>query len=222
MLAMVVPTVSALLVSKLLKGAMPRRKSMTAGELMRQLEADPQWVTRRDECERLRKQKEAELRRDEAPLVAELQSVGLNVRSAWDLVNTAARYPTAIPILLAHLERTYHDAIREGIARALAVREARNLAWDKILDMVSTQWGDLKERVRDGLMVALCGMARPSDLPTLISLISNPRFGAARVLLVRNLMRSRKPEAREALERLRGDPDLEKEIAARLRPACLT
>ena len=65
-------------------------------------------------------------------------------------------------------------------------------------------------------MVAISDMAQPRDLPTLIDLLSDRSIGTSRIFLVSNLMRSKKPEGRAALLRNQNDPDLEKEIAARL------
>ncbi|MDP9122188.1 MAG: hypothetical protein M3O15_12635 [Acidobacteriota bacterium] len=58
----------------------------------------------------------------------------------WDLVNSSASYPAAIPVLLKHLKIARHPVLRAGIARALTVREARDVAGRGILD-------ELKQRV---------------------------------------------------------------------------
>jgi HEAT repeat protein len=133
----------------------------------------------------------------------------------WDLVNTSTPYPQALPILLIHLQRPYDDGIREGIARALAVKGARPLAWDELVGLVQSQ--SLPDRVADGVMVAISAMARPADLHAIIGLIKDRSIGSRRVFLVRNLMRSKKPEARRTLLDMRDDPDLQEEIAARLK-----
>jgi len=65
-------------------------------------------------------------------------------------------------------------------------------------------------------MVAISDMAQPSDLETLIDLLSDPSIGGSRIFLVSNLMRSKRPAARTALLRQQDDPDLTGEIKARL------
>lgn len=65
-----------------------------------------------------------ELAREEKPLLEDLSKVGLGLSSVYDLVNTKERYPQAIDILVGHLPRDYHLKIKEGIIRALAVKEA--------------------------------------------------------------------------------------------------
>lgn len=77
--------------------------------------------------------------------------------------------------------------------------------------------GALPEKAAKGAMVALSAMARPADLEKLIELIRDSKLGDKRIFLIRNLMRSKQPKARTTLLSLRQDPDLKKEIAARLK-----
>jgi hypothetical protein len=58
----------------------------------------------------------------------------LNVTSVWDLVNTRAPYPEAIPVLLEWLPRVRHPRIKAGIVRALTVKEARGVAGKLLID----------------------------------------------------------------------------------------
>lgn len=193
---------------------MKRRGPISAGELMDQLKADPEWVARAQDRERHRIVLEAEIRREEASLVDDLARRGISVSSVWDLVNSRDRYPAAIPVLLSHLSRTYRVEIKEGIARALGVKDARADAWEPILRMLDRE---TEPRVRDGLFVAISGMAGPTDVPKLISLLSERALGPSRIFLVRNLMRSKRSEARAALIAMEDDPDLTNEIRSRLR-----
>lgn len=190
-------------------------RAVTAGELLRELEADPEWVAARDARDRDARDQEEQFRREQQPLVADLAAAGVVVQSAWDLLNSPGPYPAALPILMFHLSRPYSERVLEGIARALAVKEARPIAWDELLALLKS--GTLPPEAANAAMVAISAMARPSDLPVLVALIREPSLGARRVFLVRNLMRSKRPEARATLLQLRDDPDLRIEIAARLR-----
>jgi hypothetical protein len=109
-------------------------KSMSAAELMSRLKSDPDWVRQNEERESKRRSAEEKFRVEEEPILSDLSEVGYRVNSVWDLVNSSSSYPKAIPVLLKHLHRSYHPRIREGIARALAVREARGIAAEEILD----------------------------------------------------------------------------------------
>ena len=108
---------------------------MTLAEHHAQMKADGTYdamIELRRQQDAERQKRVAELRLAEAPLVEELRAAGFQVDSAWDLVNTTASYPAAIPVLLAHLHRPYPEKTKEGIARALAVPEAKD-GWDILL-----------------------------------------------------------------------------------------
>jgi len=189
------------------------KKKITAAELMAKLNADPEFVAKRASEEEERLKREAEYRRAEAPLVDELQAAGYQVQSAWDLVNTPGSYPPAVPILLAHLPRPYPAAVREGIARALAVREA-SCGWDVLTRLYRNEH---EVRVKDGLAVAIAAASNDELITDVIALARDTSQGPSRLLLLGALERSADPRARAALMDLGTDPDLTKEIQVILR-----
>lgn len=189
------------------------KKRITAAELMAKLNGDPEFVAKRERQEAERNRRETEYRLAEAPLVDELRAAGFQVQSAWDLVNTAVPYPKAVPILLAHLPQDYPPAVREGIARALAVREASR-GWEVLTQL----YRDEQEvRVKDGLAVAIAAAANDELIGDVILLARDKRQGPSRVLLLSALERSADPRARSALIELATDPELAKEIQVILR-----
>lgn len=183
-----------------------RRKPMTLAEHDALLKIEGRY----DEMAEARRQKDEELRREEeewrraeAPLAQELRAAGFEVDSAWDLVNTSIPYPAALPILLEHLERPYPDRVREGIARALAVRDARFGA-EKLIRLYREQQPGTDAKA--GLAVAI-GEATDDDvIDEVIALASDPAHGTSRVLMLDALGRSRAPQARLALEVIAEDP----------------
>lgn len=194
---------------------MPKSVGMTLSEHLKQLNADPDWIAAENARERDRIARHEQLRREEKPLIDELATVGVVATSAWDLVNSPKPHKAALLILLSHLSGPYSAPVLEGIARALGRKEARPVAWDKLLIMLKT--GALPGRAAEGAMAAVSAMARPVDLPILIDLIRDRSLGSKRVFLVFNLMRSKRPEARSTLVELKDDPDLCVEIAERLK-----
>jgi hypothetical protein len=184
---------------------------------------------RRQEAQR----KGAEWARAEVPLVQELRAAGVPVESVWDLVNAGRKRPSRtfkistdppeaiwdwldangrslaaiVPLLLEHLQRPYPDRVRAGIARALAVREARS-AWPLLVKLYRQERGDWS---RDGLAVALGNIADDDVVDELIALVKDPQNGRSRVLLLDALRRSRLPQARMALMEFGTDPVLQKE-----------
>jgi hypothetical protein len=192
---------------------MTKKKRITAAELMAKLEADPEFMARWASQEEKLLERAAEFRLAEAPLVEELRAAGYQVQSAWDLVNTPGSYAKAIPILLAHLPRPYPAAVREGIARALAVPEAI-CAWSVLTRLYRNE---LEGRAKDGLAVAIAAAANDQRIGDVIALARDKAQGPSRLLLLRALERSTDPRARASLADLGTDPDLSEEIQVILR-----
>ena len=191
---------------------MAKRKRQTAAELMAELEANPEWVRARDERERKRCEIEEELTRAELPILKDLKKAGAKeLESVWDLVNTKKPYPNLVPVLLAHLDRQYPDKVREGIARALAVPEAR-VGWSQLIrsflaEPQKDETGN-DNQVKWALHLALSGAADASVLDELVKLASDRRHGVHRLFFVDALVRIKDPLAAAALEELEDDPDL--------------
>lgn len=182
----------------------------TAGELLRELENNPEYVAMRQRKDAELAQRVAVLARASAPLIAALAGVGVDVASVWDLVNRPNDYDVALPVLLTHLNLEYPEVIREGIARALGVPNARPLAWEAV---VSQYKREPMRQVKSGLAVAISAMADRSVLDEVIALVRDRANGPSRILLLSVLSRSRDPAAATTLTELADDPDLYKEIA---------
>src|SRR5450631_2230736 len=96
------------------QSSMPDRGTLT--------EANPVAANPEREAKELElKQRQERSRKEQAKLLAELWDAGFQVESVWDFVNTADKYPAAIPILLRHATLPYSKRIKEGIVRALTV-----------------------------------------------------------------------------------------------------
>ena len=86
-------------------------------------------MAQRDAREAAVKEKERRYLEEETPLRNALHRLGFPVKWVWDFVNAKENYyVSAIPTLIEHLRRPYPDDIREGIARSLAMKEARGVA----------------------------------------------------------------------------------------------
>lgn len=190
---------------------------MTAGEVLAKLQSDPAYLARIKEQERIRDDRASQWREAEIPLLADLETTGTKVASIWDLVNTSAKYEKAIPVLLKHLLLPYPDRVREGIARALAVPEAR-FAWPTLLaEYRKVRVGGvegIRLGVKDGLAAAIAVTATESVLEELIALAKDRSHGSSRLLLLSPLRKSKNQLAKQALRELATDPDLSKEIAS--------
>jgi hypothetical protein len=186
------------------------RLKMTDDEISRLRAINQERIRRREEWS-------ARLRVEEEPILIDLRAVGWDVNSVWDLVNTSIPYPEAIPILLKHLTQPYSDRIKEGIARALAVPDAKD-AWPLLVaEYLKAPMGEengIRLDAKSGLAVALSVTATDEVIEQLISLAKDTSNGDSRLLLLRALRKSRMVVAKSALEELAGDPALKKEIAS--------
>lgn len=188
-------------------------KRITAAEALAKLEADPEYRARRERLDVEWERRDRRLREAEQPLVADLRAAGFSVASVWDLVNASAPYPEALPILLRHLDSAYPAAIREGIARALAVAPAAFACATLI-----RHFRDEKEkRTRDGLAVAIANACAERGFDEIVALVEDRTFGPSRILLLSALERSSNPAAIGVLQGLRDDPDLCVEVRLILR-----
>jgi hypothetical protein len=194
-----------------------RKGYMTLAEHHARLKAEGKWdeyVARKKERNEALHRKESEYAQAEAPLVQALSGIGLEVRSVWDLVNRDNRhFPKAVPLLLEHLQRAYPDAIRDGIARALAVPEAV-FAWGVLTKLYREEHG---RRTKSGLAVALASAATDEVIGDVIALVREKEHGASRLLLLGALERSKDKRARKALMEFGTDPEFKKEVQTILR-----
>jgi len=166
---------------------MKRGRTIGASDLMAELQSDPEWVERDRQREERRQADEAYFRREEVPLVAELARAGYDVKSVYDFVNSSASYAPALPVLIEHLGGNYPPRIREGIARALAVQEARGIAGRPVLNALrEEQNADVRWVLANSLTI----VADQTDAETIKSLIGDPSFEDVRERLqqaLRNL-----------------------------------
>lgn len=109
----------------------------TAAESDRLFYACPEWVAEQEAREAAMQEKEKRYLEEETPLREELHRLGFPVKWVWDFVNAKENYYlSAIPTLIEHLKRPYGDEIREGIARSLAMKEARGVAGNAIVEVL--------------------------------------------------------------------------------------
>lgn len=168
-----------------------RRGEKTADELLAELENDPEWVARRDAREIEMRAKEEAYLLEETPLRNELHRLGYPVKWVWDFVNTAQSYPDAIPVLVDHLQRPYSDEVREGIARSLAVREARGEAGDAIVAVLRE--GGLGDQLRWALANTLTIVADRSNRDAIKALLDTETNKDVADRLSRSLKTAAKP-----------------------------
>jgi hypothetical protein len=187
---------------------MTDRRKKSAAEVLAELEKDPVFVERQRQLLHKRQQDEEADKNAEARLVQELREAGVPVLSVWDLVNTRNSYLQSLPILLNHLAYPYPETIYEGIARAMAVPEAK-FAWPALVAMFAKT---TMKNFKDGLAVAIANVADRETIGELVELARNPIHGESRVLLLSALERMNSPDSINTLIELGRDPVLHKEV----------
>lgn len=188
--------------------------AITAAEHFAILAVDPAYQEMRKAREAAHTKMVEQRAREMQPLLDDLAAAGVTVDRPSRLLEIPDPGERIYPVLLDHLTRPYNPWLLEWIGRAFGRKAARPIVWDTLVHLIKTH--SLERSAAEGVMVAISEMAQPRDLPTLIDLLSDRSIGTSRIFLVSNLMRSKKPEARDTLLRHQDDPDLAQEIAARL------
>jgi len=140
-------------------------------------------------------------RQDAIVVEALREHARLDVHSVSDLVNTREPYPEAIPVLLHFLPKISAPGIKEGIVRALTVKEARGIAARplieefKKIDVPATLEEASKQGVAPRLSLkwtignALSVVADASVSNEIVALVRDRRHGEARQQLFDALTR---------------------------------
>ncbi len=186
---------------------------MTAGELKKALESDPEWLE-----EKLKRDAERQLfaqRRNEliAPLEREIRDAGVHVESYRNVIDKPANFRAAIPILIRHMQmEKYPDLERNFMVQAIAMKEA-NQYWHDLVALFDSETArDTTSSYAAGLAVAIAKSYREPELQDLISLCANPAYGDHRLWFADSLRRSKSIRAESALMNLLSDPQIGKQV----------
>ena len=139
--------------------------------------------------EDIKKQEEIRIALDKAlndetiELVNELNLIGLNINSIWDLVNTKKSYPDAIPILIEHLSKDYSDRNKEGIIRALAVKEAKGKVVSILIELYNKIPKE-KQLLRWAIGNTICTVITKGEVESIIPIVQDETNGASRQMFV--------------------------------------
>jgi HEAT repeat protein len=117
---------------------------------------------------------------DDAQIVVALRAVGIHVSSVFDLVNNPE--PRAVPVLLSYLAKDMDSWIKEGIVRALTIRQAKPIVLRPMLESFRRQ--NIGDSLRWAIGNAIYVLASEEVLDELVDLIQDTRFGRARQMVV--------------------------------------
>ncbi|MCB9082407.1 MAG: hypothetical protein H6555_11930 [Lewinellaceae bacterium] len=183
-----------------------KNTKITAAELQEQLLQDEEYQKWFKEKEQVRIALEAAYAEDEKPLVEDLKKAGFNITSSWDLVNTKSRYKPAIPILLEHLPRPYHLKNKEGIIRALAVKEAIGKASPVLIAEYNRTPKD-KILIRWAIGNTIYTTISEDDVESILPIVLDRTNGISRQMFVAALGKIKAVNVKDVLLRLVNDDD---------------
>ena len=153
-----------------------------------------------------------ELRDEQDQLVVdELRKVGLEVQSVYDLVNSKASYPQAVPVLLRALDQVTEPFIKEGVVRALTDPAARGIAAGPLVreyERITAEDSDPEGWLRWAIGSALALVADDSVSDQIINMAKDRSQGMARQFVVVALTNLSSPDVVNVLLSLLSDREV--------------
>lgn len=139
---------------------------------------------------------------------SELAKAGISVNDIYDLVNTDKPYPTAIPVLLNLLqEGIEHIGIKEGIVRALAVKEAIGKASPVLIAEYNRTPKD-KTLLRWAIGNTIYTTITENDVESILPIVQDKTKGMSRQMFVAALGKVKSEKAENVLINLLDDEEV--------------
>jgi HEAT repeat protein len=138
----------------------------------------------------------------------ELSKVGIEINDIYELVNTNEPYPTAIPVLLNLLVKGIdHSGTKEGVVRALAVKEAIGKASPVLIDEYNRISKDkmlLRWVIGNTIYTTITG----DDIENIIPIVQDKTNGMSRQMFVAALGKVTSEKAENVLINLLADEEV--------------
>ena len=122
---------------------------------------------------------------DNNKIKSELERVGIHIESIYDLVNNSHKYAKGIPVLLGLLKTGVikNDKSKEGIIRALAVKEAKGFATPVLINEYKNTAKD-KQLLRWIIGNTVSIVATDNSMNDIINIIQDKTNGISRQMFV--------------------------------------
>ncbi|MGZ3755709.1 MAG: HEAT repeat domain-containing protein [Mucilaginibacter sp.] len=158
------------------------------------------------EMERLRNLLTTELKQEIEDLSKELTDAGAKYTDPWDMINTKDSYPEAIDILVKHLPKEYHHRNKEGIVRALTVKEAKGKANAALIaEYNKISKGRENDSIRWAIGNAIWFIIIPNDVESILTIVEDKLNGMSRHRFVEALGKVKSEKAESVLIQLLDD-----------------
>ena len=121
-------------------------------------------------------------------------------------------YSSAYSVLVEHLKRPYMERIRDGIARALTVPDAFDIAWDTVRDEFLANTDTKTTGFKYALGNALAQLMDEPVLSEVLDMVTDKRHDRNRAPMIEILVEYReRDDVRQVLEALTQDPQVARE-----------
>ena len=157
------------------------------------------------ELEYVRELLDSKLKEEIFPLSTELNKY-LSINDIWDLVNTSQNYKDAIPTLINHLSKPYHPRNKEGIVRALAVKEAKGMACKSIIEEYHKAPKD-NSGYRWAFGNTMAVTMTEEYIDDVIAIVRDESNGESRHMFVAALGNTKSPRVKATLQELLNESD---------------
>lgn len=160
-----------------------RRGPKTAEELMRELNANPEYVARINQFEAERQRAIQAARQAMQPILEDLRAVGYAVDGIDDLRRSGERYADAIPILVKWLPRVENIDLKFAIVSALCVPWAKLEAAQTLIAEFEQAEGPKSDSLKWAIANALSIIADDTQYEEVARLVKDRAHGKAREML---------------------------------------
>lgn len=145
---------------------------------------------------------------DENRIKSELEKVGIYINDIYDLVNTNEPYPLAISVLINLLkEGIEHIGTKEGVVRALAVKEAIGKASPVLIAEYNRVPKD-KMMLRWAIGNTIYTTITEDDIESILQIIQDKSNGMSRQMFVAALGKVKSEKAEQILIMLLDDDEV--------------
>ena len=145
---------------------------------------------------------------DENRVKSELEKVGIFINDIYDLVNTRDPYPLAVPVLLDLLkEGIEHHGTKEGVVRALAVKDAIGKASPILIAEYNRVPKD-RMTLRWAIGNTVYTTITSDDVDSILPIVKDQKNGISRQMFVAALGKVESEEAEDALIELLDDEEV--------------
>ncbi len=194
---------------------MDKKTKVTASDLMASLRNNSDYLIQQDRNEAKRRELEKRIQAEQKELIRDMAEKGFVISSVWDLVNSGNTYEKGIPILVKHLAMPYSSKVKEGIVRALAVKEAKGKANMSLIHLYhNLPKSEYSLRWAIGNTISV--LVTKNDIESILTIVSNRDNGSSRQMFIKALTKFSSDKVVDVLLSILFDEDVTLQVLSAL------